>query len=375
MTSRDAILIAAHNRDSYSWDIAKDIADFACAGQFAHDLIEESNPPHFSQSGLLIVADVIISLIMTHQQDWTAVTLLEALLAEPHEIAERIALVHMNSGHLLKSSDPEGVDKTLLGIMGTIWSAALNSLRPLAWAWADAERHPRFSVTEWLDDDYKGPRILLLQSSFEYAQLSSLVAGGILKRIASKLSDPAIKPDPKRRVAMFLDEFYMLSEIKNFAEALAVGREKGLVAVLGFQSYAQLVEKYGDQQANILWDMFQIKVLSRQVPGEATAWLSTIMGTRKISVLLPNRARGPADALNVERHEDYSTFAPARLAGELGVFEDGKQEVRGLVYFKGNAYRVNWPFTIWGKKRQGYVVAEWMSEIPKSAAPQVSEQL
>jgi hypothetical protein len=367
----DSILIAPHHQHSHAWDIAKDLADVASISQFASDLIPASNPRFFSDSARQILTDVILSLVQEHGADWTPVTLLQALLAEPEDIARRIAGVSLNAGALLRSSNPEQADKTVLNIMGSIWSAAWTYLRPMAWAWGNLDRHRRFSVRAWLADDYGGARVLLLQTSSEYSELSGLVAGGILKRVASRLADPVIQPDPNRRVFLFLDEFYMLPKIENLTEALAVGREKGLAVVVGFQSYAQLVDKYGERQARILWDMFQIKIFGRQTMGRDTEWLSGVLGKRKISVLVPNRTPSQNDQRPyVEKEEYYPTFSSPRLASELGVHKNsrGSGDIRGLIFFGGHAYRIDWPFTIWGKRRKsGYSPAEWVNRVPSAA--------
>lgn len=374
-TPDEAILIAAHHADSHAWDMAADITDPAAAMQLASDIVPASTPPFWSDCARAILSDLVQTLIRDRGRDWNARHLLTLVSQDSNVLRETMASLDLSASPLLNSSDPDEDDRTVSGILLTMRSAALTNLRPLAWAWSDLGPERRFSLRRWLSPDYQGPRTVIVQFSPDYEVLSTLVAGGLIQRTATLLADPRVAIDHNRRVVLVLDEFNILNRVDRLAAALAVGREKGLMAILGIQSVSQVISTYGSDLANVLFDLFQIKIYGRLIPGEAALMVSRWIGQRDVSALLENRTPDKKDErINVEKVSTEDVFEAGRLAGDLGVFANDADtgDVRGLIHAFGQCYRVDWPFTTWAKRRDGFVPAPWLAQMPPPPKPGTS---
>ena len=366
-TKNDSILIAAPHRDSYALDLAADIVDVAAAAQFAADIVPESSPPFWSNAARTVLTDLILKLQERHPRRWNAGMLLEAALADSETIRRSIEEIKLNAGALLQGTDPDAEDKTVTGILLTLRSAVFANLRPLAWAWDDLPPERRFSVRRWMSDDYVGPRTVIVQYSSDYCSLSTLVAGNVIRRIAKRLADPQLAIDPDRRVVLILDEFHLLDKIDGLQAALAVGREKGLVVILGLQNYGQLIETYGETGANTLLDLFRIKIFGRLSNGASADLVTKYLGERDVSADIENRAPWKDDKRPcVEERKTIPTFSPTQLASQLGVFSNGRNtgDVRAVIHCYGQCYVLEWPFTIWRMKRKGFIPAGWLKQPP-----------
>jgi hypothetical protein len=366
--SDEAVLIAPHHRDSFALDLSVDISDVASATQFAADIVPASNPPFWSDCARVVLTDLILNLQMTKPLQWSARTLLSASLSDSQIIRDAIGKIDLNGSPLLQSADPDVDDRTVTGILMTLRSAAFVNLRPLAWAWDKALPNRRFAVKSWLSKKYEGPRTLIVQYSPEYEALSTLVIGGLVRRIARRLSDPQLAIDPKRRVVMILDEFHLLQKIDGLAAALAVGREKGLVCIFGVQNFGQLIKNYDREGAEVLADLFQIKIYGRHTPGDFADLAAKRLGERAVSALVANRTPGEGDKRKwVEERKTIPTFNVTRLASELGIVANATEtgDVRAVVQCYGQCYVIEWPFTLWRKKRAGFFPAPWLTNPPR----------
>lgn len=366
-TPQDSILIAAHHKDSHAIDLAADIVGTAAAGQFAADIVPESNPPFWSNAARTVLTDIILKLQATHTNTWNAGMLLNRALEDSDTIRHSIEKIQSNAGSLLEGADPDTEDKTVMGILLTLRTAVYANLRPLAWAWDELPPERRFSVRRWMSGKYAEPRTIIVQYSSDYDALSTMVAGTLIRRLAKRLADPQLAIDPNRRVVLVLDEFHLLRKIEGLQAALAVGREKGLVAIVGLQNYGQLIETYGKTSANTLLDLFRIKIFGRLSNGASADLVAKNLGERNVSALIENRTPGKDDKRSdVEERNTIPTFSSTQLASELGVFDNGKKtgDVRAVVQCYGQCYVLDWPFTIWRKKRKGFAPARWLEKPP-----------
>ena len=363
-TNEEAVLIAAHHRDSYAVDLAAEVDDVAAAQQFAADIVPTSSPSFWSDSARSVLTDIIIRLQQLNPGQWDAGSLLQAVMSDSEVIRKAINAIVLNAGPLIAGGDE---DTAARGILATMRSAALVNLRPLAWAWRNAAPNRRFSVKRWLRDGYEGPRTVIVQYSADYASMSSLVAGSLIRRVAQRLADPQLPVDPARRVVMVLDEFHLLQKIDGLDTAMAVGREKGLVVVIGIQAYGQLIDTYGEIGTNKLLDLFGIKIFGRLSPGDSSDRVEEQLGKREVSALVENRTPEKDDTrLHIEERKTIPTFSATRLATGLGVTENPENtgDVRAVVQCFGQAYVLDWPFTIWRRKRPGFIPADWLHQPP-----------
>jgi hypothetical protein len=357
---QDVILISPTHQDSWAWDLGADIDGPAAAAEFARDVIPASAQPFWSDTARLVLTDVIISVQEENGANWDARTLLEYLLAAPQDIQARIAGQDLSASPLLGPEGAEEVSRTVEGVMTTLLSGALTTLRPLARAWSRQPRERRVSLKRFLSPDWTGPGVLIVQTNPDFEQLSTAVCGGVLKRICARVTSPAFKAG-KPRVTIVLDEFYKLGRLEGFVKSLSVGREKGLVVVLALQSVWQLREHYGEG-AEALSDLFQIKVYGRHAAGEGAQDAARRLGTRKIRGSELNRHSSQTNAGRLKPLEiELPVFSETQLQSEVGLFFPGTpaEVVRAVLHYAGTAYRLDWPPTRWQRQSQGYVPAPW----------------
>ncbi len=251
----EAVLIAAHHAHGWAWDAARDVVGLAGFTELAAATVPMSDQPFWALTARIVFVDIGQELAMERGPAWTFDDLTRRIVDDPAVIEARIRRLDLSASPIIHEG-PDGLSNTVLGVMATLWSAALNALRPLAIAWAAVPPMRRFSVRAWLEKDWTGPRVVILQTSPEYEQVSRLVSGTLLTRIVNLISDPATPIDPDRRVALAMDEFHNL-HIDKLDRVLALGREKGLVVVAALQSIAQLRALYGPDVGTIVQDLFR----------------------------------------------------------------------------------------------------------------------
>jgi hypothetical protein len=147
------ILISPAHRDGWGWDIGADLDGPAAAAEFARDVIPSSDQPFWSDSACLILTDTINAIAIEKGSQWGPLDLLMALLSSPDDLRLQISKINLSASPLLASGDDGGTDKTVQGIMSTLLSAALTTLRPMAYAWAGLPPEKLFSIKKWLAPD------------------------------------------------------------------------------------------------------------------------------------------------------------------------------------------------------------------------------
>lgn len=363
--STEGVLIGAHHRHGWAWDAAADLDGEAAFMDLAAAVIPISGSSAFwAQSARAVFVDILHDLATEPgRKGWTFTELAERLLDDPEGIRARIARLNFSSSPLIESGE-DGLTNTAFGIMATLWAGALNGIRPLALAWDGIPSERRFSVKRWLKGE--GPGVVVLQTTPEFGELSTLVATSVLGRIVVGVSDPSLSVDTKRRVTLVLDEFHALGRIRRIETALALGREKGLVVIAALQSLAQLPAVYGPKLGPVVQDLFRIRIVSALAAGPAAEQVSRLIGRRTLIWREDNNDPDKKGRYRDERGERplVSTTALTRDLGIRMIGTDPKnpdhKRVRAVISGLGDAYQLDWPLTLWPKKREGYVPAAWL---------------
>jgi Type IV secretion-system coupling protein DNA-binding domain len=357
----DVILISPAHRDGWAWDIAADIDGPAAAAEFARDVIPASDQPFWSDTARLVLADTIAAIAEEKGDKWGPLELLLTLLSSTGDLYAKIAKLDLSSSPLLASAEDGDTDRTVQGIMSTLLSAALTTLRPMAMAWSTLPPEKHFSVKRWLSKNYTSSNILIVQTSPNFEAMSTSVCGGILRRICKAVSDPSMEIDPSRRTSFFLDEFYSLGRIEGIGKALSVAREKGLICVISVQSMQQLRLIYQDE-AELMSDLFQIKIYGRLTAGQGAEDTEKTMRYRQIRWQAWNSNPAHDDKRRyVTKEETKPIVSATQLSRDLGLFEGNtpREYIRAVVHYAGAAHRLDWPATKWAVKGDGFVPAAW----------------
>lgn len=362
----EAVLIGAHHADGWAWDAAADLRGDAAYMDLAAAVIPLSGSSAFwAQSARAVFVDVLSELASEPgRKTWSFLDLAERLLDDPAAIKARVGQLDLSASPLIEEGE-DGLTNTTFGVMATLWAGTLNSIRPLALAWEHTPPERRFSVRRWLRGE--GPKTVILQTAPEYEELSTLVAGSLLRRVAVAVSDPSLPVDPNRRVTLVLDEFHALGPIQRLETALAAGREKGLVVIAALQSLNQVPLVYGEVRGKVVLDLFRIRIFSALAAGTSADQAEALMKRRTLVWRERNTDSSKKGLYKTERG-DLPLVSATTLERDLGVRQVGPDPknpahkvVRAVIAGFGDIYQFDWPLTLWPRRREGFVPAEWLN--------------
>ena len=183
-----------------------------------------------------------------------------------------------------------------------------------------------------------------------------MVIGGLIKRVARLIADPKIAVDPKRRVILALDESTRLARSTICRARWRSAVEKGLRVIIGVQSVWQVVTKYGRDLANVLFAQFQIKMRRPTRSGRRLQARLGMDGKPQGACYANFRRSGGREGRSrpIVRPASPPISGPA-TKGRIAF-------VRALVHCYGRVHEMEWPLTLWNKKRKGYIPADWIKD-------------
>lgn len=176
----------------------------------------------------------------------------------------------------------EGGERMLASIMGTM-APAIGNLRHMA-----ARKGEPFSLRAWVRGG--SGSLWMPYAANETAALRGLISCWTNIAIFETLSLP---PSTERRIWFQIDEMDALGRIEGLTNALARLRKFGGCVALGFQSYAQLRQVYGDGAETIIENCGNLLLLRSGLSDDGgTAKLaSQLIGSREVERQDINRTR------------------------------------------------------------------------------------
>jgi len=207
-------------------------------------------------------------------------TLLESLLQvsaprEPQSIPKLLELSRDQLKQALSGTpaysliDP-GAHEQGAGIIATV----ANATRPFLYL-PPSDGRPSWSALQWAERPEGWLFVTMRDESCSAAlPLANLWLDLIVGRLFNSASD-------RRRVWIVVDELPVLGRQAKLETLVTRGRKRGLAAVLGFQSIAQLRRIYGHEQAAVLASMPSTKLLLRVDEPETAAFIARQIGQRE----------------------------------------------------------------------------------------------
>ena len=207
-------------------------------------------------------------------------TLLESLLQvsaprEPQSIPKllefsRDQLKQALSGTPAYSLIDPGAHEQGAGIIATV----ANATRPFLYL-PPSDGRPPWSALQWAGHPEGWLFVTMRDDSNSAAlPLANLWLDLVVGRLLNSASD-------RRRVWIVVDELPVLGRQAKLETLVTRGRKRGLAAVLGFQSIAQLRRIYGHEQAAVLASMPSTKLLLRVDEPETAAFIARQIGERE----------------------------------------------------------------------------------------------
>ena len=358
------ILVAPHDARSWVYDIAADIQNAQHAREFAvHAVPTSAGETMWGNGSRAVWADLVIALKKDTQDSWGWVELRDALLA-PGAAIKAVLERHgsTSASRLIFGSDDPEENRTTMSVLITMWIAALTVVQPLAEAWADAQDGRRFNLRDWLDGDGALPRVLVLQKSSEYPELTQQLNAFLIDRLVGLALRSGRERNPKAKLALCLDELPECGRLRRFPNLLNVGREFGIVTIAAIQDIAHLIEIYGENISRVLLARFRIRLVHQLDAGDTAEHVTSWLKQRTIEYDGPNRYDAVAKRNVRDRVcEIAPVLADDRLETELGVrMERGQPIVRAMILGLGNPAILDLPATGWPDRRPGHDPAPWL---------------
>ncbi|SIQ83539.1 type IV secretion system DNA-binding domain-containing protein [Bosea sp. TND4EK4] len=364
LPSDDFILVAPHDARSWAYDIAADIRNPQHAREFAaHAVPTSAGETMWGDGSRAVWSDLVMALRTDTQGHWGWVELRDALLSPGADIKAVLDRHGAASASRLifGSEDPEE-NRTTMSVLITMWIAALTVVHPLAEAWSETPADRRFSLRRWLDDDNSLPRVLILQKSSEYPELTTQLSAFLVDRLVGLALRPGRERNPATKLALCLDELPECGRLRRLPNLLNIGREFGVVTVAAVQDIAHLIELYGESLSRILLARFRIKLVHQLDPGDTAERVAGWLKQRTIEYDGPERY-DPAAKRNIRDtvRETAPVLAEDRIETELGVrMEKGQPIVRAMILGFGNPAILDIPATGWPDRRPGHEPAPWL---------------
>jgi hypothetical protein len=364
----EPLLISPWDARSAIWSIGDDIATRDDAAVFAATFIPETpKNPFFATAAQMLLTGIVWSLQSEHGRSWGWRELSEFLMVPPAELHARLLPTYPEAAHFLDPAVRSAGDVYATLIGGT------RIIRQLADAWGDPT-HPdgtprrRLSLRAWARDDYRSRKRQLILQAGPNAQLTSAYVGAMLNVLVSRIVSPELRDDPERSLFFVLDELSSLGKV-NIAPLIDRGRSKGVMAILGLQDIAQLRAVYGPELAQAIPSMVATHVICQISPGETRDALAAMIGKRRVAVFETTTTTTGGSARIVEHH-DRPILLPSDLTEGLGP-QQGRRyphgfAIRALVMQGGDVLRLDFPGTVWPKRRQAFVPASWMAVVERT---------
>lgn len=358
----DFILIAPWDTRGTPWAVWKDCKSGADARELATRLVLETHEPMWSNAARLVLTGLLIHLQQTGEAwGWKD---LSRLLNLPIEGLQAIIQVSYPEAW----RPVEIASRTTQSILITL-SAYMAQVHDMARVWGNAE--DGFSVTEFLADEYKGLRTVILQGNQKFTEMQNAIVNGIMAMASAHINSPAMSDSTTRRIWVYLDEAPQLKKAEWIQAIVAVGRSKGVRVLLGVQDVAQLRQIYGRDQTESWTSMIGTYIFTQLGGNDTAKWVSEYIGTREIERYEVSHSTNSQQILsgNRQRTESYRRMEDRVIKQDelqtlLGPEKSGVQALLHLGDFF--EYLLVWPYVhaVYPPIRPAWNPSEWVSKPP-----------
>ena len=156
----------------------------------------------------------------------------------------------------------------------------------------------------------------------------------------------SLRPDPARRIWLFLDELPELMPSDAIATSLSQGRKFGLSSVMALQAVGQLYDRVGQHEAAALLSMPKTRLILRVGDGETAEAASKEIGDRQIQREQKSVSQAPAGGDSVgTRHTTSTTWQTATERAVLPAEIMTLADLNGFLRIEADTMRVTLRYT------------------------------
>lgn len=176
-----------------------------------------------------------------------------------------------------------------------------------------------FSIRKWVSESPEGQWLFISAKPDQRESLLPLISGWIDTAINALMSE---EPDPKRRLWFVLDELPALQKLPSLETGMAEARKYGGCFLAGVQSFPQLINTYGQNQAQSLLDLFNTKIFFRNTDPNTTSWISKVLGEAEIKEHMESLSYGANTIRDGVSLSQQTKTKPLVLATEIACLRD-----------------------------------------------------
>ena len=152
----------------------------------------------------------------------------------------------------------------------------------------------------------------------------------------------SLRPDPSRRIWLFLDELPELLPSDAVATSLSQGRKFGLSTVMTVQAVGQMYDRVGHHEAAALLSMPKSRLILRVGDGESAELMSKEVGDRQIKRKTENHSSSTGQHASSSTSTSWQTVTErAVLASEIMALPD----LTGYLRIEDTTMRVELKYT------------------------------
>lgn len=250
-----------------SWDIWADSKAPWHYLAFANSLIPDrsiGSDPFWSLAARIVLSS--IAERMADMEDRSTSLLVNQLLNVPLDTMVRF-LENTDAISVLS----EDAEKMAISIRATMATYS-QSLKYLPEPKKDEKI---FSIRDWVADEDDDRWVFITSTEEQKETLKPLITAWIDIASSSILS---MTENSNRRIWLMIDELPTLNRVPSLMNTLTNSRKFGGCGVIGFQSYPQLCEIYGQQGANGIAEACSTWVVHRANGRDSAEWAAKAMG-------------------------------------------------------------------------------------------------
>lgn len=339
----------------WAWALGRDVLTASDAEAVGDALAPKTDESIWGSGASVFLAAALIKCQNDHSKEWGLPEFYDTLLEDPLALKPIYQNIYPVAASLIETDDKGVLSKTTVSFLLTFRAAVLRYLRPLAANWRSISKDKHFSFVEWLEDSNpQQPRIVLLQRSGKYSQLSAAWIGAVVDTITGHVNDASFPNSQTRRIFLMLEELPTL-KLKNLSTLLDTGRNKSVGVFASVQEYEQL-SMYGKDEAKSILKRFRTKIICQQVLDEAIDQFSmahigkkTVIDVTETTSMATTRQGNTVTKSTNETLREVPCIRGERLAFDLGV---GGNRVKAVIAGIVDPVEMEWPITIWPRRRK-----------------------